>query len=42
MNPDDYISRLPIQQVKEMHFAGIHQNLISGRWMDHLSIQEKD
>jgi uncharacterized protein (UPF0276 family) len=42
MNPDEYISRLPMQQVNEMRFAGIHQNRISGRWTDHLSILKED
>jgi uncharacterized protein len=42
MPPDEYISRLPVDHVKELHFAGMHQNQASGKWMDHLSIQEDD
>ena len=42
MKPDEYISNLPMGQLKEMHFSGIHHNRIRGRWMDHLSIQKKD
>lgn len=42
MDPDEYISRLPIRQLKEMHFAGIHKDQSTGRWMDHLSIQQDD
>jgi uncharacterized protein (UPF0276 family) len=40
MNPYEYLSRLPIHKVKEMHFAGIHH--IKGRWIDHLSILKRD
>ncbi len=42
VEPDKYISELPLHQLKEMHFAGVHQNHITGRLMDHLSIQESD
>ncbi len=42
MDMEDYITRLPIHRLKEMHFAGVHQDQISGRLMDHLSIQESD
>jgi uncharacterized protein (UPF0276 family) len=40
--PDDYISQLPVERLREMHFAGIHHIKDTGRWMDHLSIQEND
>ena len=42
LTPESYISRLPLHMVKELHFAGIHQDRISGRYVDHLSIQEQD
>jgi uncharacterized protein (UPF0276 family) len=42
MDTDDYITRLPMHRLKEMHFAGVHQNRRTRRWMDHLSIQESD
>jgi uncharacterized protein (UPF0276 family) len=42
MNPGEYIYQLPVQNVKELHFAGIHYHPTSGRWMDYLSIQEED
>ena len=42
MSPEDYFSRLPLYQIKEMHFAGIHQDHITGRLIDHLSILEED
>jgi hypothetical protein len=42
MNPDEDISRLPMQQLKELHFTGIRHNRINGRWMEYLSIQKKD
>jgi len=42
MDPVEYISQLPVGQLKELHFAGIQRDLIAERWMDHLSIQESD
>jgi uncharacterized protein (UPF0276 family) len=42
IQPDDYISRLPMDRLKEMHFAGICKNQLTGQWMDHLSVQEED
>ncbi len=42
IDPKDYISQLPVEQVKEMHFAGIHREGSTGRLADHLSIQEDD
>lgn len=42
MEVDEYISKLPVTRLKEMHFAGIHLDPISGMWDDHLSIQEND
>jgi len=42
MEPDEYISQLPVQKVKEMHFAGIHRHQTTGLMMDHLSIQAED
>ncbi len=42
IGPDEYISQLPLGDVKEMHFAGIQRNHISGQWMDHVSTQESD
>lgn len=41
-NPDDYIYHLPLKEMKEMHFAGIHQDQNTGLWIDHLSIQGDD
>jgi len=40
MSPVDYMSQLPLQQVKELHFAGIHKNQTNGQLTDHLSILE--
>lgn len=42
VQPDEYINSLPVQHIRELHFAGMHFNQATGRWMDHLSIQEKD
>jgi uncharacterized protein (UPF0276 family) len=42
MDPTDYMNQLPMNRLKEMHFAGIHMNPMSGIWMDHLSVQEED
>jgi len=42
MDPIEYISQLPVQRVKEMHFAGIHRERSTGLLTDHLSIQEED
>ena len=42
MDPGEYISSLPGQAVKELHFAGIHRNQITDQWIDHLSIQAED
>lgn len=39
-NPYKYFSRLPVHNLKEMHFAGIHN--VNGRMMDHLSILKRD
>ncbi len=40
MHPKEYIYLLPVNKVRELHFAGIHH--IKGRWMDHLSILKRD
>jgi uncharacterized protein (UPF0276 family) len=40
MDPYEYFSHLPVNKLKEMHFAGIHH--IKGQWMDHLSILKRD
>jgi sugar phosphate isomerase/epimerase len=40
MNQLEYFSRLPVHQLKEMHFTGIHT--LDGQLMDHLSISEID
>ena len=40
INPYEYLSRLPVNKIKELHFAGIHH--IIGRWVDHLSILKRD
>jgi uncharacterized protein (UPF0276 family) len=40
MDHVEYFSRLPVHQLKEMHFAGIH--LLNGQLIDHLSILEDD
>jgi uncharacterized protein (UPF0276 family) len=42
LDPVEYISHLPVQHIKEMHFAGIHQDQVTGMLTDHLSIQEED
>ena len=42
IDPDEYISQLPLGKLKEMHFAGIQQNQTTGQWIDHVSIQESD
>lgn len=42
MDPENYICQLPVKRLKEMHFAGVHRNSITGGWMDHLSILEQD
>ncbi len=42
LDPADYISRLPVRQIKELHFAGIHKNELTGQMTDHLAIQEQD
>jgi uncharacterized protein (UPF0276 family) len=42
IDPSEYISYLPVREIKEMHFAGIHQNNITGLLTDHLSIQDED
>jgi uncharacterized protein len=42
MEPREYLKRLPVNRIKELHFAGIHRNPMTGQWMDHLSIQEED
>jgi hypothetical protein len=40
MDHKQYFSRLPVCQVKEMHFAGIHN--LNGQLSDHLSILKED
>jgi len=40
MDPSNYIENLPVQRIKEMHFAGIHRR--NGLWTDHLSIMNAD
>ena len=40
MSHEEYFSRLPIHQIKELHFAGIHR--LEGQLIDHLSILEDD
>jgi uncharacterized protein (UPF0276 family) len=42
IEPAQYLARLPVQQIKEMHFAGIHKNDITGQMVDHLSILEEN
>ncbi len=42
LDPAEYLSQLPVRRLKEMHFAGIHRDEITGKLMDHLSIQEED
>ncbi len=42
IDPVDYITQLPVGRIKELHFAGIHKNELTGQMMDHLSIQEED
>lgn len=40
MDPLEYLSKLPVHKLKELHFAGIHR--IKGRWTDHLSILKRN
>lgn len=40
MDSHEYFYKLPVNKLKEMHFAGIHH--IKGQWMDHLSILKRD
>jgi uncharacterized protein (UPF0276 family) len=40
MHPYEYLSRLPVNKLRELHFAGIHH--IKGRLVDHLSILKRD
>jgi uncharacterized protein (UPF0276 family) len=40
MDAQEYLSCLPTQMVKELHFAGMHK--IKGEWIDHLSIRKRD
>ncbi len=40
MDSQEYFSRLPVHQIKEMHFAGIHN--VDGLLTDHLSILPED
>ncbi len=40
MSHEEYFSRLPLHQIKEMHFAGVHR--LEGQLIDHLSILEED
>lgn len=42
MDPKDYISQLPVQKIRELHFAGVHDDQVNGGWVDHLSIQSED
>ncbi len=42
MDPEVYISGLPVHKVKELHFAGIHHNQATGELVDHLSIQPEN
>jgi len=42
LKPGEYMSRLPVKSLKEMHFTGINHFQQTGRWMDHLAIREKD
>lgn len=36
----EYISSLPIERLKEIHFTGLHN--VNGKWIDHLPILEAD
>jgi uncharacterized protein (UPF0276 family) len=40
MDHVEYFSHLPVRQVKEMHFAGIHR--LNGQLIDHLSVLDED
>ena len=40
MEPLEYLSKLPVHKLKELHFAGIHR--INHRWTDHLSILKRN
>ena len=40
IEPHDYLEALPVQQLRELHFTGIHN--WDGYRMDHLSILEED
>jgi uncharacterized protein len=40
VDAQEYLSYLPTQVVKELHFAGMHR--IDGEWIDHLSIRKRD
>jgi uncharacterized protein (UPF0276 family) len=42
IDPYEYIAHLPVNRTKELHFAGMHWNPMSGRWQDHLAIREDD
>lgn len=40
MDPKEYIQALPLQNLKELHFTGLH--FYEGRLMDHLPVLEDD
>lgn len=40
MDEKEYISNLPVQRLKEIHFTGLHCK--NGKWIDHLPILEED
>lgn len=40
MDEKEYISNLPVNRLKEIHFTGLHN--IDGKWTDHLPILEED
>ncbi len=42
IDPADYMTRLPVDRIKELHFAGVHKNPLTGQLTDHLSIQVED
>lgn len=42
MEPDDYLLELPVNKIKELHFAGVQYNQFSGTWIDHLRITKED
>ncbi len=40
MDPYEYMSRLPIERVREVHFTGLHN--LDGKLVDHLEVLEGD